>query len=248
MASRARFWRLHANIWRESTTGNPCVTMKLNIDDITLALQDVAEPARRAPMTAYMRDQFEFLGIVTPKRRAATRQLYKGMKSHSADELISMARALWDGAEREYQYAAIDLLAMHANKLDAGHLPFLMELVQSKSWWDTVDAIASVVGKVLRYRHDGMDSAIVHQNMWVRRVAILHQLGWRDKTDEALLFSYSLQRAHEKEFFIQKAIGWALRDYARHNPQAVRAFTVTEKARLSPLSYREANKHFAPDI
>ena len=222
--------------------------MKLNIDDITLALQDVAEPARRAPMAAYMRDQFEFLGIVTPARRAATKQLYMGMKSHSADELSAIARALWDFAEREYQYAAIDLLAMHANKLDVGHLPFLMELVQTKSWWDTVDAIASVVGKVLQYRHDGMDQAIVHQNMWVRRVAILHQLGWRDKTDEALLFSYSLQRAHEKEFFIQKAIGWALRDYARHNPQAVREFTVTEKARLSPLSYREANKHFAPDI
>ncbi|USX18079.1 DNA alkylation repair protein [Oxalobacteraceae bacterium OTU3REALA1] len=222
--------------------------MKPDIDAIALALQDVADPARRAPMAAYMRDQFEFLGIVTPARRAAIKQLYKGMKSHSADELIVMARSLWDCAEREYQYAAIDLLAMHANKLDVGHLPFLMELVQSKSWWDTVDAIASVVGKVLRYGHDGMDQAIGHQNMWVRRVAILHQLGWRDKTDEALLFSYSLQRAHEKEFFIQKAIGWALRDYARHNPQAVREFTLTEKARLSPLSYREANKHFAPDI
>lgn len=222
--------------------------MSPDIDAIALALHDVAEPARRGPMAAYMRDQFEFLGIVTPARRAATRQLYKGMKSHSADELIAIARVLWNCAEREYQYAAIDLLAIHANKLDVGHLPFLMELVQSKSWWDTVDAIASVVGKVLRYRHDGMDQAIANQNMWVRRVAILHQLGWRDKTDKALLFSYSLQCAYEKEFFIQKAIGWALRDYARHNPQSVRTFTVAEKARLSPLSYREANKHFAPDI
>lgn len=222
--------------------------MKPDIKAIAFALQDVADPARRAPMAAYMRGQFEFLGIGTPTRRAALKPLYKGMKSHSADELMWLARELWNRAEREYQYAAIDLLATHSDKLDAGHLPFLMELVQSKSWWDTVDAIASVVGKVLRYRHDGMDQAIVHQNMWVRRVAILHQLGWRDKTDEALLFSYSLQRAHEKEFFIQKAIGWALRDYARHNPRAVREFTVTEKARLSPLSYREANKHFAPDI
>ena len=222
--------------------------MKPNIEAISLAIQGVADPARRAPMAAYMRDQFEFLGVGTPARRAATKALYRGMKAHSSDELILIARALWDCAEREYQYATIDLLAMHADKLDLGHLPFLMELVQSKSWWDTVDAIASVVGKVLRYRHDGMDQAIIHQNMWVRRVAILHQLGWRDKTDEALLFSYSLRCAHEKEFFIQKAIGWALRDYARHNPQAVRTFTVTEKARLSPLSYREANKHFAFDI
>ena len=222
--------------------------VNLHIEAIALALQHVADPARRVPMAAYMRDQFEFLGIGTPARRAATKPLYQGMKSHSADELIGLAGLLWDYPEREYQYAAIDLLAMHSDKLDAGHLPFLMSLVQSKSWWDTVDAIASVIGKVLRYRHDGMDQAIGHQNMWVRRVAILHQLGWRDKTDEALLFSYSLQRAHEKEFFIQKAIGWALRDYARHNPLAVREFTTAEKARLAPLSYREANKHFAPDI
>ena len=198
-------------------------------------------------MAAYMRDQFEFLGIGTPTRRAATKPLYQGLKSHSADELIGLAQILWRFPEREYQYAAIDLLAMHSNKLDAAHVPILMELVQSKSWWDTVDALASVIGKVLRYGHDGMDQAIVHQNMWARRVAILHQLGWHDKTDEALLFSYSLQCAHEKEFFIQKAIGWALRDYARHDPQAVREFTVAKKATLSPLSYREANKHFASD-
>lgn len=221
--------------------------MKPDIEAIVLALAGVADPARRGPMAAYMRDQFQFLGVGTPARRAATKALYKRMKGYSADELIEAARALWNCCEREYQYAAVDLLAMYSNRLDVGHLPFLMELVQSKSWWDTVDAIASVVGKVLRYRHDGMNQAIIHQNMWVRRVALLHQLGWRGKTDETLLFSYSLQCAHEKEFFIQKAIGWALRDYARHNPLAVRTFTVTEQARLSPLSYREANKHFAPD-
>ena len=221
--------------------------MTPDITAIVASLQGVADLTRSAPMAAYMRDQFEFLGIGTPARRAATKALYQVMKGLSADELIAMSRTLWDYPQREYQYAAIDLLAMHTNKLDVGHLPVLMELVQSKSWWDTVDAIASIVGKVLRYRHDDMDQAIVHQNMWVRRVAILHQLGWRDKTDEALLFSYSLQCAHEKEFFIQKAIGWALRDYARHNPQAVRAFTAREKARLSPLSYREANKHLAAD-
>ena len=217
--------------------------MTQDIEAIVLALRRVAEPARRAPMAAYMRDQFEFLGVATPARRAAVKALYKGWQPNSEDELIDMAREIWDYREREYQYAAIDLLAMHCDKLDIRHLPFLMDLVQSRSWWDTVDALASVIGKVLRYGHDGMDQAIGHENMWVRRVAILHQLGWRDKTNQTLLFSYSLQRAHEKEFFIQKAIGWALRDYARHNPQAVREFTSEERARLSPLSYREANKH-----
>lgn len=221
--------------------------MTQDIDAIFLALRRVAAPARRAPMAAYMRDQFEFLGVATPERRAAVKALYKGWQPNSENELIDIAREIWDYPEREYQYAAIDLLAMHCDKLDIRHLPFLMDLVQSRSWWDTVDALASVIGKVLRYGHDGMDQAIGHENMWVRRVAILHQLGWRDKTNQTLLFSYSLQRAHEKEFFIQKAIGWALRDYARHNPQAVREFTSEERARLSPLSYREANKHTGSD-
>jgi 3-methyladenine DNA glycosylase AlkD len=219
-----------------------------DLEAIILALQRAADPARAIPMAAYMRGQFEFLGVPTPARRNATRALYQNLKPKTADQITALAQALWDYPAREYQYAAIDLLAAHNNKLDIQHLPFLIGLVQSKSWWDTVDAIASVIGKVLRYRHDGMDQAIGHENMWVRRVAILHQLGWRDKTDQALLFSYSLQRAHEKEFFIQKAIGWALRDYARHDPQAVREFTLAEKARLSPLSYREANKHLDSDI
>jgi 3-methyladenine DNA glycosylase AlkD len=132
---------------------------------------------------------------------------------------------------------------MHWKEFDAAHIPQLMQLVQDKSWWDTVDALASIIGKVLRHGHDHMDSALQHENIWVRRIALLHQLGWRGKVDEQRLFKYCLTLSHEKEFFIQKAIGWALRDYARHNPQAIRDFTSKEKGRLSALSYREANKH-----
>jgi len=134
---------------------------------------------------------------------------------------------------------------MHSKQLELAHIPDLLELAQNKSWWDTVDALASVIGDVLRYRHDGMDQALKHDDMWVRRIALLHQLGWREKVDVERLFNYSLSLAHEKEFFIQKAIGWALRDYARHDPDAVRAFASKEKHRLSALSYREANKHLS---
>ena len=169
------------------------------------------------------------------------------MKSWEPDELIGFAQALWDCSEREYQYCAIDLLAMFNSKFNTAHLSFLLGLVRSKSWWDTVDAIASLIGRVLRHGHEGMDDAINHENMWMRRVALLHQLGWRDKTDVSLLFSYCLKRAHEKEFFIQKAIGWALRDYARHAPETVWEFVTTEKAALSALSYREAVKHRGAD-
>jgi 3-methyladenine DNA glycosylase AlkD len=88
-----------------------------------------------------------------------------------------------------------------------------------------------------------MDVALRDDNMWVRRIALLHQLGWRDKTDAHRLFNYCLALSYDKEFFIQKAIGWALRDYAGHAPDAVRIFTHKEKERLAPLSFREANKH-----
>ncbi|GJJ01943.1 DNA alkylation repair protein [Duganella rhizosphaerae] len=207
------------------------------------ALASAATPDRAPAMRAYMRDQFDFLGVGTPQRRLAVKPLLQQLKGTGADNILNTAFALWEFQQREYQYVAIDLLAMHSKELELAHIPRLLELVQHKSWWDTVDALATVIGKVLRYRHDGMDQAVKHENMWVRRIALLHQLGWRDKVDTDRLFNYALSLAHEKEFFIQKAIGWALRDYARYDPEAVRLFTLKEKQQLSALSYREANKH-----
>ncbi|MBV6324278.1 DNA alkylation repair protein [Duganella violaceipulchra] len=210
---------------------------------LDFALTCAATPGRAPAMRAYMRGQFDFLGVATPQRRLAARTLLQQLKGTGADNILHYAHELWKLPQREYQYVAVDLLAMHNKQLELAHIPPLLELVQSKSWWDTVDALASVISDVLHYRHDGMDRALSSENMWVRRVALLHQLGWRDKVDIDRLFAYSLALAHEKEFFIQKALGWALRDYARFNPDAVRAFTLNEKQRLSALSYREANKH-----
>jgi 3-methyladenine DNA glycosylase AlkD len=206
-------------------------------------LAPVAEPARAPAMRAYMRDQFDYLGIPTPQRRLAAKTLLKQLKGAAPEILLQHASQLWEQPLREYQYIAIDLLAMHWKQLDVTHLPALFSLVQRKSWWDTVDGLAGVVSDVLRHQHDDMDDALNHNNFWMRRIALLHQLGWRDKTDAERLFAYCLARAHEKEFFIQKAIGWALRDYARHAPDEVSDFTQWHRAKLSALSFREANKH-----
>jgi 3-methyladenine DNA glycosylase AlkD len=207
------------------------------------ALHSVAAPTRAPAMRAYMREKFDFLGIGTPARRQAAKALLKQLKGSGADNLLQYTRALWELPQREYQYVAIDLLAMHWKELEAQHIPALLALAQQKSWWDSVDGLAAVIGDILRYRHDEMDAALAHDNMWVRRIALLHQLGWRHKVDVERLFSYSLSLAHEKEFFIQKAIGWALRDYARHNPLEVWEFTSAQEKQLSALSYREARKH-----
>ena len=211
--------------------------------DIISTLAPLADNTRAPAMRAYMRDQFEFLGIATPERRSALRPIIRELRDAGAPELIGLAQELWQLPEREYQYAALDIMAANWKSLSAAELPHLMALVRQKSWWDSVDGLAGIIGDILRGEHDGMDEALAHGDFWVRRIALLHQLGWRGRTDQERLFRYALACAHEREFFIQKAIGWALRDYARHAPGAVRAFLAGPGAGLPALSLREAAKH-----
>ncbi len=214
---------------------------------VAAALAPLADAALQPGMRAYMKDRFVFLGIKTPARRAAIASLIRGQKGATAGDLLRAARALWALDEREYQYAAVDLLGRHVARLTPADIPALLALVKKKSWWDTVDALANMVNRILRaadpQMQSLMDEALASENFWVRRVAILHQLGWRERTDTKRLFGYATASAHEKEFFIRKAVGWALRDYARHAPKEVRVFIREQKSMLSPLTVREAGKH-----
>jgi 3-methyladenine DNA glycosylase AlkD len=217
------------------------------------ALEAAAEPGRAAPMQAYMRDQFIFLGVAAPQRRLAARDLLAGLTGTDAATLLEHARLLWQQPEREYQHVALDMLALHRRQLNIAHLPALLSLARQRAWWDSVDGMAGIVGDVLQAEHQRggdshahMDDALCHEDFWLRRIAMLHQLGWRADTDAAWLFGAALALAHEDEFFIRKAIGWALRDYARHAPTEVLAFATEHRQRLSPLSYREALKHQPP--
>lgn len=217
---------------------------------VVAALAPVVDPALRSDMRSYMKNQFEFLGVKTPERRAAVANLIREQKNAAAADLLRCARKLWAMREREYQYVAIDLLLRHAGKFSLTDLPALFALVRKKSWWDTVDALASVIARVMKAACAAnpaaqcvMDEALASDNLWVRRVAIIHQLGWRGRTDARRLFRYATTCADESDFFIRKAIGWALRDYARHAPNEVRAFLKANGARLSPLTVREAGKH-----
>ncbi|SFG69470.1 DNA-7-methylguanine glycosylase [Duganella sp. CF458] len=214
--------------------------------DFVSALTPLADAGRAPAMRAYMRDQFPFLGIATPARRAAIKPVISLFKGVPPAELIGVAGELWQLPEREYQYAALDLMSAQWKQFDTGDLPQLLAFVLRKSWWDSVDGIAGIVGDVLRFDHHGMDSALQHDNFWMRRIALLHQLGWRGKTDEMRLFRYSMALGHENEFFIQKAIGWALRDYARHAPHNVAQFINENNSTLSKLSIREAGRHLTP--
>lgn len=217
---------------------------------VSAALASVADPFERGPMRAYMKNQFDYLGVKTPARRAAVAALIREQKGANARELLGCARVLWSMHEREYQYVAVDLLARYCDKLTPAHLPALFALVEKKSWWDSVDAMAGVIGMMIKNacaRNSAapcaMDEALASPNLWVRRVAILHQLGWRGQTDRQRLFAYATACAPEKDFFIRKAIGWALRDYARHAPAEVRKFLRANRDKLSLLTVREAGKH-----
>lgn len=226
--------------------------MQQFVNEVQRCLQANTNSEHASAMRAYMRDQFDFLGIKTPLRRQLLAQVVKpmGKSKFRATEVLQLADLLWELPQREYQYFAIDLLAQHKKVLGLQDVSALIQLAQKKAWWDSVDGLAAVIGDVVFLSradsHDAqanMDQAILHSSMWVRRIAVTHQLGWRLQTDTTRLFSYALQLAAEEDFFIRKAIGWALRDYARWQPAQVRDFVLAHQMQLSPLSVREALKH-----
>lgn len=211
-------------------------------------LRRLAQPERAVPMQAYLLGQFAFLGLPAPTRRAAVKDLV----THPAPDaaaVLATAEELWRLPEREFRYAAIDVLRHHRRLLRPAHLPAIKRLLLADPWWETVDGLAVVVGAILRDEarseagaRSSMDDWVVDSSMWVRRVAMLHQLGWRLDTDQRRLAAYALSLASDRDFFIRKAIGWALRDYARWNPEFVRNFVGTNRERLSSLTAREACK------
>jgi 3-methyladenine DNA glycosylase AlkD len=216
---------------------------------VRAALRPLKNAERAAGMRAYMRNQFEYLGVATPEHRAAVAPLIKGFSPADREELRVAAEGLWHMRDREYQYVAIGLLGRHHKALSLDDLPWLLDLVQQKSWWDTVDSLVKVIGQIVRRSGAkggrAMDAAVKHDNFWVRRIAMLHQLGLRDEVDTVRLFRYAELLAEEKEFFIRKAIGWALRDYAWHDWRAIEKFLKSAQGRLSGLTVREASKNFA---
>lgn len=200
-------------------------------------------------MAAYMKHRFQFLGVTTPDRRAASKPFITAQMAASGDELIDVARSLWQQPEREFHYVATDLLSRWQRNLGAEHLIRVHQLITTNSWWDTVDALAAhVVGPLVQRNLSlvaDMDAWIEDPDIWVARSAILHQLTYRSATDAARLFEHCSRRAADTEFFIRKAIGWALRQYSYVDPEAVQDFVDANRQRLSGLTIREALKQIS---
>ncbi|MBA4179009.1 MAG: DNA alkylation repair protein [Anaerolinea sp.] len=202
------------------------------------------DAATAAPMAAYMRGKFEFLGIKGPLAHRLLREALAGLTRPTQAELQEAAEALWALPEREYKYAGAAILRRYVAACDASFLPVAQELILTKPWWDTVDALAANVVGPLVARHPElgavMDEWILSEDIWLARTALLHQLKYRARTDAAKLTRYCLLRGGDKEFFIRKAIGWALREYSKTDADAVRAFVARHDGELSGLSKREA--------
>ena len=205
-----------------------------------------ANPAQAGPMKKYMRDQFEYLGIKTPQLRELMKQFLAENGSPPINDLDTILRDLWSLPQREFQYAATGLLSRSEKQLPARFIKTIEYMIVTKSWWDTVDTISGgTLGvhfkRFPEVREKYLAKWRLSDNFWLRRAAILFQLNYKKETDFDLLCEIIRENLDSQEFFINKAIGWSLRQYARIDPKAVKKFV--KSTPLQPLSRREAMKH-----
>lgn len=197
-------------------------------------------------MKSYMKDRFDFLGIKSPTRAEILKPFFLDLKKLETKEWMLVVEQLWNQKFREYQYVSMEFTRKKVKDFMPRHLPFLERMITDKSWWDTVDMVASnLMGAYFKKYPDKIPAAITRwtktDNFWLHRTCILFQLKYGDNTDQKLLFDLCTKYANEKEFFMRKAIGWSLRQYSKYNPTAVKKFI--QKQEFSPLSFREASKY-----
>ena len=213
--------------------------------DLITDLEENRNELLAESMSKYMQDKFRFLGV-----RGATRtEIYKkyfpdARKTKTID--WDFVENCWNKEEREFQYAVVYYLKAMQKFLKREDISRLKYLIVTKSWWDTVDLLAKVVGSLI-IRIKGYDQIMLEwskdSNIWLRRVAILYQLSLKDKVDQQVLDKILVNNLGDSEFFINKAVGWVLRDYSKYNPEWVREFIKKNKENMANLSIREASKY-----
>jgi 3-methyladenine DNA glycosylase AlkD len=216
------------------------------VSQIQERLEPASNPQDAEAMAAYMKNQFPFLGIKKESRNQLTKGIVQEFVKSNPQAVLPTAKELWQLDEREYQYVALELLIRYKKQLKEEELDDLEYLIIEKSWWDSVDHLATHLCGSYFAKYPQAINERIHfwsesGNTWLIRSAILFQLKYKEQTNVKLLQSLIERHASNKEFFIAKAIGWALREYAKTNPAAVSSLVKAQP--MQNLSKREALKH-----
>ena len=216
----------------------------MDVEELVKDLKAVANPDDAVAMKAYMKNKFEFLGVKTPARRKLTKAFFK----QQTDSVIdwNFINEAWNNPYRELQYTALDYLESRKKLFTPSDLSHLKKLAQTKSWWDTIDFLDRLVGSIIARFPETKEIILAwsrDEDIWLRSLAIDHQLLRKEETDTELLEKILVNNLDRTEFFINKAIGWALRDYSKTNPDWVRDFIEQHQAEMTALSIREGSKY-----
>lgn len=217
---------------------------------ISNAFAAAANAERATAMRQYMRNNFEFFGIPKPQRTEIEKPLQKLWQKSSDLDWCELVYLLWRAPQRELHYVALNLAQAKIKTLPTPAAETLCKWLATRNfWWDSIDVIAPhLLGNTLlplstSERKTFLDKWLNSSDFWQQRATLIFQLTYKEKTDTELLTRYILALCESKEFFLQKAIGWALRQYARTTPDWVRNFVAQHEKKLAPLSRREALKH-----
>ena len=216
----------------------------MKIEDLIPILEAATVPEKIPDMEAYMKNKFSFLGVQKPILKKIEREFFKPFIKNPID--WAFVEECWQQPYREFQYIAMDYLDKKKKELRPEDFPKLKQLAQTKSWWDSIDQLDRIIGEITFHYPETKQVMLEwskDQDFWLRRIAIDNQLMRKEKTDTDLLEKVILNNLGQSEFFINKAIGWSLRNYSKVNPDWVGAFIDRYREQLSPLSIREGSKY-----
>ena len=216
----------------------------MKIEDLIPILEAATVPEKIPDMEAYMKNKFSFLGVQKPILKKIEREFFKPFIKNPID--WTFVEECWQQPYREFQYIAMDYLDKKKKELRPEDFPKLKQLAQTKSWWDSIDQLDLIIGEITFHYPETKQVMLEwskDQDFRLRRIAIDNQLMRKEKTDTDLLEKVILNNLGQSEFFINKAIGWSLRNYSKVNPDWVGAFIDRYREQLSPLSIREGSKY-----
>ena len=216
----------------------------MTLNDIFAEFKKLKNDKKAIEMSAYIKNQFAFLGISASQRKEIENKIFKSVAKENID--FKFTDKCYKNKYREFQYAAVDYLNFKKEYLNISHIEILKNYILTKSWWDTIDHLDKIVGDIA-LRDERVNEILLNwsldENIWLRRIAIDHQILRKEKTNIELLEQIIINNFNQKEFFINKAIGWSLRDYSKTNPKWVRDFIKRHKNSMNNLSIREASKY-----